>query len=63
MALSNLPRTERAATLGLFAEAIRSGQPNELSGERNLWSFGAVMAGLESAGTGMPVKVADVIGT
>ena len=62
MALPGLPRTERAATLGLFAEAIRTGQPNELSGESNRWSFGAVTAGLESARTGLPVKVADVIG-
>ena len=62
VALPDLPRTERAATLGLFAEAIRNGQPNELSGESNRWSFGAVMAGLESARTGLPVRVADVIG-
>ena len=62
VALPDLPRTERAATLALFAEAIRSGQPNELSGESNRWSFGAVMAGLESARTGLPVRVADVIG-
>ena len=62
VSLPDLSRTERAATLGLYAEAIRSGQPNELSGENNRWSFGAVMAGLESAKTGLPVKVAEVIG-
>jgi predicted dehydrogenase len=58
-----LARSQREATLHLFAEAIRSGTPGELGGESNLWSFGAVMAGVRSAQSGgLPVSVAEVIG-
>jgi predicted dehydrogenase len=51
----------RAATLHHFAESIRSGQPGELDGADNIWSFGAVIAGVESARTGLPVDVRKVI--
>ena len=62
VALPALPYPERAGTLHLFAEAIRTGQPNELSGENNLWSYAAVMAGVQSAQTGGAlVRVADLI--
>jgi len=54
--------TERAATLHLFAESIRTGNPCEISGEGNLWSFGAVMAGVESARRGLPVDIRKLIG-
>jgi predicted dehydrogenase len=49
------------ATLARFAEAIRSGKPAETSGADNLWSFGAVMAGVQSAETGLPVRVAELM--
>jgi predicted dehydrogenase len=54
--------TERAATLHQFAESIRSGQPCEINGDSNLWSFGAVMAGVESARSGKSVDVRKLIG-
>lgn len=52
----------RAATLHEFATVIRSGEGSELDGARNLWSFGAVMAGLESSRTGRTVDVAGLLG-
>jgi len=52
---------ERAATLHLFADLIRTGRPGELSGADNIWSFGAVIAGVESAKTGLPVDVRKLI--
>jgi predicted dehydrogenase len=51
----------RAATLHEFATVIRSGQTSELDGANNLWSFGAVMAGMESCRNGRAVEVADMI--
>lgn len=53
----------QAATLHQFAESIRSGQPAPTSGEDNLYSFGAVMAGVLSAREGRPVDVQELIGT
>jgi predicted dehydrogenase len=52
----------QAATLAQFIGAIRSGTPCEISGEDNLWSFGAVMAGVQSAQSGLPVDVAPLVG-
>jgi predicted dehydrogenase len=54
--------TGQAATLALFAEAIRSGKPAQISGEDNLWSFGAVMAGVASAKEGRTVDVGALVG-
>jgi predicted dehydrogenase len=48
----------QAATLHLFAEAIRSGKSNEISGANNFASFAAVQAGIESAQQGKAVEVA-----
>jgi predicted dehydrogenase len=59
--LPTLEYSERAATLHHFAESIRSGKPSELDGADNLWSFGAVMAGIESARTGHAVDVRKLI--
>jgi predicted dehydrogenase len=59
--LPKLEFTERTASLHLFAESIRSGQPCELDGSDNIWSFGAVIAGVESARTGLPVDVRRVV--
>jgi predicted dehydrogenase len=56
-----LARTEQKATLRLFAQAIRTGQENELCGSRNLWSYAAVEAAAASARTGRPVDVATLI--
>ena len=51
----------RAATLHEFATVIRSGEVSELDGASNLWSFGAVMAGVESCRNGRAVEVADML--
>jgi predicted dehydrogenase len=59
--LPALDFSERAATLHHFADSIRTGQPSELDGTHNIWSFGAVIAGVESARTGLPVDVRKVI--
>jgi predicted dehydrogenase len=61
MAIDDLEWTGQRATLYLFAEAIRSGQPAEISGEDNLWSFGAVMAGVKSTVERRRVDVIDLI--
>jgi predicted dehydrogenase len=55
IAAPSLPRSEQAETLHLFAEAIRTGTPAPISGMDNLFSFGAVMAGVLSAQSGQPV--------
>lgn len=51
----------RAATLHEFATVIRTGAVSELDGASNLWSFGAVMAGMESSRNGHTVDVADML--
>jgi len=56
-----LERAEQSATLHLFAEAIRTGRPAEISGEDNLWSFGAVMAAVQSAEEGSVVEVQALV--
>lgn len=45
----NILREGQSQTLHLFAEAIRSSQPMEISGENNLASFAAVQAAILSA--------------
>jgi predicted dehydrogenase len=60
--LPEIPRTEQAETLHLFAESIRSGVPAPISGADNLHSFGAVMAGVLSAQSGQPVDVGKMQG-
>ena len=52
----------QARLLADFAGAIRTGTPAETSGADNLWSFGAVIAGLMSATKGKPVNLVDIIG-
>ena len=57
------PLNGQAALLADFARAIRTGTPAETNGADNLWSFGAVMAGVASAqGGGVPVDVAMMLG-
>jgi predicted dehydrogenase len=51
----------QAALLSRFAEAIRTGKPGETSGEDNLWSFGAVTAGVISANQGRSVDVKSLL--
>jgi hypothetical protein len=53
--------TGRDATLHEFAETIRTGRPSELDGAGNLWSFGAVVAGVENARTGRTTDVSQII--
>jgi predicted dehydrogenase len=55
------PLNGQAALLADFARAIRTGESAPTSGADNLWSFGAVMAGVVSATTGLSVSVADVL--
>jgi predicted dehydrogenase len=55
------PLNGQAALLADFARAIHTGEPAPTSGADNLWSFGAVMAGVVSATTGLSVSVADVL--
>ena len=52
----------QAALLAAFARAIRTGEPAPTSGADNLWSFGAVMAGVASARGGRTVDVATLLG-
>ncbi|HEY7087161.1 MAG TPA: Gfo/Idh/MocA family oxidoreductase [Tepidisphaeraceae bacterium] len=56
-----LPLSGQAAILKNFADAIRSGRPGETSGIDNLWSFGAVIAGVMSTQQGRTIDVADLI--
>jgi predicted dehydrogenase len=56
------PLNGQAALLADFARAIRTGEPAPTSGADNLWSFGAVMAGVASARTGSTVDVAAIVG-
>lgn len=51
----------QAALLRDFAQAIRSGKPGPTSGQDNLWSFGAVIAGVISAQQGRGVDVAEML--
>jgi predicted dehydrogenase len=51
----------QAALLADFARAIRTGEPAATSGADNLWSFGAVMAGVESARRGAAVEVESLL--
>ncbi len=60
-----IPPIERAGQVELlhqFAMSIRSGVPAETSGEDNLWSFGAVMAGVVSARERRSVEVSELLG-
>ena len=61
---SEIPAVEQngqARLLSDFATAIRTGRAAETSGADNLWSFGAVMAGVESAEEGTTVRVGKLI--
>lgn len=52
---------EQLALLSNFAQAIRTGQPAETSGDDNLWTFAAVTAGLVSTKEGRTVAVGDLL--
>ena len=56
------PLNGQAALLADFAHAIRTGEPAPTSGADNLWSFGAVMAGVASAKSGTAVDVPSILG-
>jgi predicted dehydrogenase len=61
----DIPATERNTERQMFyefTEAVRTGVPAQISGHDNIWSFGAVMAGLQSAREGGTVDVAKLIG-
>lgn len=57
-----LTLADQSATLHNFAQAIRTGTPAETSGQDNLNSFGAVMAGVQSAREGRVVDVRELAG-
>lgn len=57
----SLERSGQDATLHAFAESIRTGTPAETGGEDNLHSFGAVIAGVQSAREGRTVTLAEVL--
>ena len=52
----------QARLLSDFAGAIRTGKPAETSGADNLWSFGAVIAGVLSATKGKTIDVDTLLG-
>jgi predicted dehydrogenase len=56
-----LPKAGQSATLSHFAEAIRTGEPGPTNGADNLWSFGAVIAAVQSAREGRTVDVRELI--
>jgi predicted dehydrogenase len=60
--VGDIPLRAQAKLLHDFAEAIRTGKQPETSGQDNLWSFGAVMAGVISAREGRTVDVQELIG-
>lgn len=49
VAIDAPPTSGQVELLRRFADAIRTGRPAETSGADNLWSFAAVMAGVQSA--------------
>lgn len=59
--LMAMPSHDQGATLHQFAVAIRTGQPAEVSGEDNLRSFAAVIAGVKSAREGRPVALSELL--
>lgn len=56
-----IERESQAALLANFAQAIRTGEPAETSGQDNLGSFGAVIAGVLSTRESRTVSVRDLI--
>ena len=61
VAIPPAPLNGQAALLADFARAIQDGAPAPTSGADNLWSFAAVMAGVESARTKRTVEVAALL--
>jgi len=53
----------QARLLQDFANAIRSNKPSETNGADNLWSFGAVIAGVTSVREQRPVEVRELLET
>ena len=51
----------RVSLLRHFAESIRTNAPAETSGDDNLWSFAAVMAGVKSASERRAVDIAELL--
>lgn len=52
-----LEHIDRAGALHAFAEAIKSGEEPETTGSANIGSLALTMAAIESATTGLPVKL------
>lgn len=56
-----VPEGELGRGLAQFVEAIRTGRPPETSIGDNIRTFACLMAAIESAGAGRPVRVADLL--
>jgi predicted dehydrogenase len=56
-----LPHIDQAGSLAAFARAIRSGEEPESSGRDNLGSVALMLAAVESAASGLPVPVPQVL--
>ncbi len=56
------PRNGQQSILDRFVKAIETNTPAETSGDDNLWSFGAVCAGVISAKEKRSVYVAELLG-
>jgi predicted dehydrogenase len=61
LAVDPLPLEGQSAVLRAFADAIRTGRPASTCGADNLQSFGAIMAAVRSAETGLPVNVQNIL--
>ena len=62
IAIPALPENGQQILLHKFAESIRTNTPGETSGEDNLWSFAAVIAGVRSAKEKRTVDVGEMLG-
>ena len=54
-------RADQAETLHQFAEAIRTGVPNQTSGEDNLQTLGTLVAAMTSVRENRPVALAEIL--
>jgi predicted dehydrogenase len=59
--IPKVDQSGQARLLSDFASAIRTHTPSETSGADNLWSFGAVVAGVTSASDGRTIDVATLL--
>jgi predicted dehydrogenase len=63
VAAEAVPWNGQSKLLADFAQAIRTGAPAQTSGQDNLWSFAAVIAGVHSAERHGTVDVRELLGS